>query len=195
MNSLGNGIFEFQNFLSEAECAHWIQFCESHGFEDATIGIGRVQRVVDEVRNNERILIDDPELARSLWEKLEPLLPAVFRPSPAHPSSHPAQPHKEPIGLNERFRFYKYTPGQQFKPHQDRSFYRSATEWSELTFLVYLNGDIEGGETKFLKSIVKPETGKAVIFPHGLVHEGAPVTAGVKYVLRSDVMFRKDGQT
>ena len=34
----------------------------------------------------------------------------------------------------------------------------------------------------------------ALIFEHELLHEGAAVTAGRKYVLRSDVMYGRAGQ-
>ena len=37
---------------------------------------------------------------------------------------------------------------------------------------------------------VKPETGKALVFFHYLLQEGTPVTAGRKYALRTDVMYR-----
>lgn len=37
---------------------------------------------------------------------------------------------------------------------------------------------------------VKPERGKALLFYRYLLHEGAPVAAGRKYVLRTDVMYR-----
>ncbi len=39
---------------------------------------------------------------------------------------------------------------------------------------------------------VTPEPGLALLHRHGdacLLHEGKPVTAGVKYILRSDVIF------
>lgn len=35
-----------------------------------------------------------------------------------------------------------------------------------------------------------PRTGTALLFQHLLVHEGCVVRTGVKYVLRSDVMYR-----
>jgi prolyl 4-hydroxylase len=63
-------------------------------------------------------------------------------------------------------------------------------EQSMLTFMLYLNGDFEGGETNFQSGVsVKPETGMVLVFRHALFHEGAAVTSGRKYVLRSDVMF------
>jgi hypothetical protein len=37
---------------------------------------------------------------------------------------------------------------------------------------------------------VVPRTGMALLFQHRVWHEGCEVTSGVKYVLRSDVMYR-----
>src|SRR5436190_303982 len=36
---------------------------------------------------------------------------------------------------------------------------------------------------------VKPVTGHALIFLHEMLHEGAAVSAGRKYILRTDVMY------
>jgi 2OG-Fe(II) oxygenase superfamily len=75
---------------------------------------------------------------------------------------------------------------------------------SYLTFLIYLNHDFEGGETKFylphhLARGVVPKAGSILIFPQGnlasLIHEGAAVTKGVKYVIRTDVLYRPRRKT
>jgi 2OG-Fe(II) oxygenase superfamily len=75
---------------------------------------------------------------------------------------------------------------------------------SFLTFLIYLNNDFEGGETKFylphhLARGVVPRAGSILIFPQGnlasLIHEGAAVTKGVKYVIRTDVLYRPRRKT
>ena len=50
-----------------------------------------------------------------------------------------------PVGANERFRCYRYKPGQKFAAHYDGAFERDETERSLLTFMVYLNDDFEGG--------------------------------------------------
>lgn len=52
-------------------------------------------------------------------------------------------------------------------------------------------GRDKGGETYFFDSeeIVMPQAGKVLIFSHGLWHAGRTVTAGRKYVLRTDVMY------
>jgi prolyl 4-hydroxylase len=95
------------------------------------------------------------------------------------------------IGLNEMFRFYKYSPGQRFKMHRDGSYKRNDTECSFFTFLVYLNDDFEGGETEFADLFtIKPKTGDLLVFYHPYKHEGKLLISGNKYALRSDVMYR-----
>jgi hypothetical protein len=49
------------------------------------------------------------------------------------------------VGLNERFRFYRYDPGQHFAPHMDGCYQRANGEESQFTFLVYLNDGFVGG--------------------------------------------------
>lgn len=175
-------IFTVTNFLSRAECAHYIALSENSGYGDAplTTATGYVMR--PDVRNNARVIMDDAALADSLWQRI-----AAFVPTPLEGQAA--------LGLNERFRFYRYDVGQTFAPHYDGSFRRPNGEQSQVTFMVYLNDNFGGGETKFdLKypygevSVV-PEAGMALLFLHHLRHEGAPVHRGRKYVLRSDVMY------
>ncbi|WP_052732204.1 2OG-Fe(II) oxygenase [Hymenobacter terrenus] len=94
------------------------------------------------------------------------------------------------IGLNELFRFYRYQRGHQFKGHFDESYIRSEQEASYFTFMVYLNDNFQGGDITFRGLSIQPRQGMALIFLHSLYHAGSEVTQGVKYVLRSDVMYR-----
>jgi predicted 2-oxoglutarate/Fe(II)-dependent dioxygenase YbiX len=104
------------------------------------------------------------------------------------------QQGREIRGLNERFRFYRYTEGQVFRWHHDGYFERDNGEQSVLTFLIYLNEDYLGGETNFEWTKVKGKTGMGLIFPHHLVHQGNAVLGdGVKYVIRTDVMYGRVG--
>jgi hypothetical protein len=55
-----------------------------------------------------------------------------------------------------------------------------------------------GGATNFLTDDsdlptagVVPVPGRVLLFEHRLLHEGEEVSAGVKYVVRSDIMFRR----
>jgi predicted 2-oxoglutarate/Fe(II)-dependent dioxygenase YbiX len=179
-------LFVVHDFLTPDECDHYVTLSESAGYGDApiTTAAGFVMR--KDIRNNDRVMVDDPRLAAELWGRLGPLVPA---PSAAW----------VPSGLNERFRFYRYDPGQQFDWHFDGSYERSPAERSAFTFMVYLTGGVAGGATEFdLRSDgrilrVQPEAGKALVFTHVVLHRGAPVADGRKYVLRTDVMCRRAG--
>jgi hypothetical protein len=61
------------------------------------------------------------------------------------------------------------------------------------------NGPVRGGATRFFSMHhggkfmdVKPEMGTCLVFQHrGLLHSGEEVEAGVKYTIRSDVIYQK----
>ncbi len=99
-------------------------------------------------------------------------------------------------GVNERMRYFRYKPGTWFKPHADGSFARDETERSLYTLIVYLNDGFEGGRTLFEVEpgvAITPREGMALMFQHPIVHEGEEVTAGTKYALRSELMYRCAG--
>lgn len=165
--------------LSPTECARLVDRIEQLGPTTApiTTPIGPVMR--PEVRNNDRVIFDDPDLARDLFGRVSGAIPPRLRGMRA-------------IGANERFRCYRYAPGQRFAPHYDGAFFRSNRERSLLTLMVYLNEGFTGGATAFhdWNVHVAPRTGMALIFQHELLHEGCELLEGTKYVLRSDVMYK-----
>lgn len=168
--------------LSREECAATIARIEALGPTDAPITTASGFELRPDVRNNQRVVLDDVALAATLFARIVHSLPATLAGG-------------VPVGANERFRCYRYTPGQRFAPHYDGAFVRSADERSELTLMVYLNHTFAGGATRFHDHGVTavPVTGSALLFQHAMLHEGCVVTDGVKYVLRSDVMFRRVG--
>lgn len=184
MNSveLRKNIFLIENFWSSEECENFIAKTEGIGYEPATIQTDNGPRLVDFVRNNNRVISKDFDLAKDLWQKLKPFAPAAIGKS-------------EAVGLNELFRFYKYQPGQQFKKHRDQSYIRNSSEASYFTFMIYLNDDFRGGATTFDDLVVNPKKGSALIFYHYLEHEGSEVIQGIKYVLRTDIMYRLKKET
>jgi predicted 2-oxoglutarate/Fe(II)-dependent dioxygenase YbiX len=182
-------LFVIHEFLSPEECAGYIALSESTGYDDAPINSLSGPRIRKDIRNNDRVMIDDASLAALIWERLKPHFPERAQ-------------FWLPVGLNERFRFYRYDPGQQFDWHFDGCYERSPLERSAFTFMIYLNGGVAGGATEFnMRSRgsvqnddpivrVQPEAGKALVFPHNILHRGAPVADGRKYVMRTDVMCR-----
>lgn len=166
--------------LTPAECEALIARIDANNPTLAPITTGRGFVVDTETRNNSRVMFDDPELASRLFERVRDVVPAEAMGMRA-------------VGANERLRCYKYEVGQWFKPHYDGAFVRDKDERSLYTFMIYLNEDMEGGETALLDLgvTVQPKIGRALLFQHHLLHEGFEVRRGVKYAVRSDIMYRK----
>lgn len=170
-----------ENFFSESECDDLIRSSEAMGYKEALIrarGQGEVMN--KDVRDNDRVIWDDFNMAETLFERVKDLLPQDID-------------GWKPCGLNERFRFYRYKDGQKFKAHVDGAFKRSETELSFITLLIYLNEGFEGGSTFLitLNENIIPQKGMLLLFDHKILHSGLPVTEGVKYVIRTDVMYKK----
>jgi prolyl 4-hydroxylase len=166
------------DLLGAKECQGWIDLAESIGFTSAPITTARGFVHRPEVRNNTRVMVDDTERAAALWERIREHVPA-------------RREHRDAVGLNERFRLYRYDPGEYFRWHFDGAFHRSDREASLLTLMIYLNDGFEGGDTEFADfGPVVPRRGLALLFQHAVFHQGAPVEKGRKYVLRTDVMYR-----
>ena len=185
----GPDIFTISSFFSAAECAAEIAHAETLGFTDAPITTSQGMVMMKDVRNNDRVMSDDPQRGAMLWDRVSEFVPSLFI------------NQWRAFGVNERLRYYRYDPGQLFNWHLDGAFARSEDEKSFFTFMVYLNDDFEGGETSFhdgrpaFRDLghfrVKPETGMALLFHHPIRHRGDTVVSGRKYVLRTDVMYRR----
>lgn len=171
-------VWTVDDFLSPAECAELIARIEREGPAAAPITTSRGFEMRPDIRNNERVMFDDGPLAGELFARAKGLVPERMNGG------------LEAVAMNERFRCYRYRPGQTFAPHYDGAFARPGQR-SLLTCVVYLNDDFEGGTTPFLTLEVtaEPKTGRALFFQHQLLHEGAMVVRGVKYAARSDVMY------
>lgn len=173
-----SGVFIIENYLSAAMCQHYIAIGEEIGYVPSEVAFQSGSRRAEEIRNNDRVMFDDPVLAATLFERARALLPDCIG-------------NGKLSGFNERFRFYRYGPQEYFKWHRDGSFVKSPDEASCLTFMIYLNGDFEGGATEFKTEFIKPREGTALVFPHRQMHQGVALISGTKYVLRTDVMYRR----
>jgi len=124
-----------------------------------------------------------------------------------------------PVGVSSHLRVEKYKPGQSFRIHCDASVnHASGKDFEEVTVfsvVIYLNSasptgeedktcseisrgaGFTGGNTNFVvdrlgngKVPIAPRAGTALLFRHELLHEGAAVTSGTKYICRTDLIFR-----
>ncbi len=175
----GEGIWTIPDFLSAERCRRLIGFSEGFGFEEASVGLSSGAKMMKGVRDNFRAEVDDDELASQMWREVEAEFPARIQGVRA-------------VGLNPHFRFYRYENGQKFKRHIDGRQKVGELE-SRVTWMIYLNDDFAGGSTAFDDIEIRPERGTALLFIHEQKHEGCPVERGRKYVLRSDVLFARDG--
>lgn len=174
------------NILSFEECKHLIKLSEEHGYVPAVINQADGTQILDRShRDSQRVILDDAAFAAKLFDKLSPHLPAMYH-------------GKSLVRINERMRFLKYSAGQHFGPHSDGCFMTlDGRQTSLLTLILYLNHVQKGGETIFYKDEdldnaymkIDCKRGQVLLFDHDWYHEGAIVSEGLKYCIRTDVMF------
>jgi hypothetical protein len=177
-----SGAFQLLNVLSAPECQRFIELTESLGYlPDAAVSLPRT------IRHNDNVTwVADQTTADILWQRCANLMTlnlGLFS-------------GKRAVGLNARFRFYRYQHGDYFKPHTDGAWPGSkvvdhelitnaySDRWSQLSFILFLSNDYSGGHTQFyvdkLNSSeparsndnadvinVRTLAGAALCFPHG----------------------------
>lgn len=168
-----------EGLLSVEECGVLIGWAESMGFEEALLGGAGGLRVPG-LRDNDRVVVDDEERANYLWGRLCGL---------KFIEEFKIEGYRA-IGLNERLRVYRYAAGQSFGWHRDGRFRKGDGSVTRVTVLVYLNDDYRGGETELESGTVEVKAGAVLGFIHELRHRGRPVEEGVKYVLRTDILYQ-----
>ena len=189
------GAFHLLNVLSAEECDRFIEIGEALGYHgDAPVSLSRSVR-----HNNNFNWIVDESVDGPIWDRCR----SFFGVSEFD--------GRHPLGLNARFRFYHYGKGDFFNPHTDGAWPGSRVvdgrlvadaygdRLSQMTALIFLSDGYEGGRTFFYTgpdSIVPVHTPKGAIlcFPHGMhpqhcIHAGEEVTAGQKYIIRTDVLY------
>lgn len=184
--------FVVSSFLSASQCKEILSTEVLSSFNKANLDYPSYYR------NNDRLVIEDELLAIRLLRSAKNYLPKAINTETSIESEKEIWKLK---GINEKFRFCKYSKNQYFHRHIDGIYYRNEREQSKLTFLIYLNGakDFKGGRTMFYKTketdevwcSYTPKQGDLIVFDHNIWHEGEQIHEGEKYVLRSDVLYSK----
>jgi len=201
--------------LTPSECEKLLKLAEAsvqadEPWQPALIGLTPGTQIVSRpgYRESDRIIWCDQAVTNKIWARCMSVdgLEALF-------ATVPQQYGKVRQGEwrferpNERMSFLRYGPGQYFKPHCDGPYYYDAddTEYqTHYTLQLYLCESREdapdgvlGGATSFLakdkkrRVDVHPKAGRVLIFQHeGLLHEGAEVREGIKYTMRTDVLYK-----
>jgi predicted 2-oxoglutarate/Fe(II)-dependent dioxygenase YbiX len=203
------GAFHLHGILSLAECARMIELTESLGYlQDAAVSLPRSVR-----HNHNATWVVDDLTGDIIWQRCKGLMSddkGIFS-------------GKKALGINARFRFYRYQTGDYFKPHTDGAWPGSKVvdrkllanaypdRWSQLSFLLFLSDEFEGGHTQFFIEgnntsqpaqnghqsttvNIKTAAGTALCFPHGMhplhcVHGSEEIISGTKYIIRSDILY------
>lgn len=207
------GAFVLSNVLTCAECDQLRNLSEAMGYtEDAPVSLGRRIR-----RNENCVWIADDSLWRPVWSRVVSHMPP--RIAGGGPAGLNQRWRLYKYGRDDTFRMHTdgSWPGSAVDPRDGR-LARDAfgDRWSQLTLLLYLDpidgdGGYDGGETTFwvpdatsdgregeLVSVRVPQGGALAFFhgehPLSLLHEGSLVTRGVKRIVRTDVLYMRDGQ-
>ena len=203
------GTFQLLNLLSAAECQRFIDITEQMGYRpDAAVSLPR------KIRHNDNVTwVVDQTTSELLWQRCRFAFQSLSIPGIDEPA----------VGLNARFRFYKYASGDYFAPHTDGAWFGSAVindqligdafgdRYSIFSLVIFLSDGFDGGRTEFYLNPDDPyqavldmddaeiipvatPRGAAICFPHGShpwhrVHSSEIISCGIKYIIRTDVLF------
>ena len=141
------GAFQLLDVLSDAECAQFVTISDALGYHhDAPVSLPH------HVRHNTNVnWVVDESVDAPIWERCRPLIPERVAGAPA-------------LGLNARFRFYRYREGDFFRPHTDGAWPGSRVRdgrlvhdaygdrISQMSMLLFLSDGYTGGRTLFYVS-------------------------------------------
>lgn len=173
------GAFLLTNLLTPSECRQILRAAEAVGYAPDEPATGSKS-----ILAHAFVWLADEGLNRAIYQRCEALLPRELCGGAV-------------LGINSRWRVYRYEPGAVYRPHIDGAWPGSGLSgdgkgymydafgdrWSRLTFLVYLNSQqpeergFDGGCTTFFlpsgrvgwldSRSVVPQAGCALVFPHG----------------------------
>jgi hypothetical protein len=207
-----SAVFVARNFMDPKECQAWIQHAEDRlGFEPLcnpqTRGYAQ--------RECGRISQTDWDMSDKLYQRMKPIVEEMVQQQLVTITHKDAT--YAPRTCNGNLRLYRYNKHMSFGKHFDGSAKISRYQGgqTEMTVLIYLSS-CQGGATRFYlpsnnnntkKKKKKnnsnenndddgisfvPEAGAILLHIHGdrcLEHEADPVMDGVKYVLRTDIVY------
>jgi len=196
------GAFVLSNVFTAAECESLRSLTEAIGYRPDV----PVSSPIDERAQNV-VLYANNEQNEALFARVREVLPQEVA-------------GKTLLGLNRRWRLYRYQEGNAYRKHLDGAWPASGSRVgldgkeeyvydahggntrSRYTFIVYLNDDFEGGATTFFvpkdgsegtlqSRPVRPRVGWASVFPHG--ETGVPLLhEGSPVVTGAKYLLRTD---
>lgn len=162
-----------------------------------------------------RASIFHPTFAKELWNRVRGALPSIRITSDYTATTTGDNRIWKPVGVADLMRVIRYEPGGKLIPHYDLTHKFDPNRRTLMSLVINLTD--EEGATNFLHEpqtglpyeywdlsdwarpsrpeeqivSVQPQVGQALVFDHGLLHEGAPVLNSSKVVIRTDIIFER----
>lgn len=157
----------------------------------------------------------DEVFAEDLWERVKGCLPSIRITDEMTPTDTDGNRVWKPVGVANLMRVIKYLPGGMLVPHYDLTHKFDANRRTLMSLVIQLTPG--KGATNFLHEpqaalpheardnsdwlrsanpeeiivSIEPKVGQALVFDHGLLHEGSPVLDSEKVVIRTDIIFER----
>ena len=207
--SLSEFLFTADNFFNARECQSWIQHCISAGFVEVDSNGSHDYAK----RNQGRLQIDSTDTASAIFQRLIPIIPTVMDGRRAIGCSSniriyrylPGQcfgKHIDESNIDSQGRgstqltVLVYLNGEDLAEFPETVGTRTTSLLGGQT--IFYHDEPSKLRKKNVRkepevcAIITPEAGKVLVHAHGdrcLTHEAAVVVQGVKYVLRTDVIY------
>lgn len=205
--STKKSLYYLEDVLTESECQHLLSSSERKYSSLA-------EEFLPEEREGNRLLTLDENFSTVLYNRIKEYVAVDPKLGNIKPCGFGTDGEWRTDSVNKCFRFNQYiAPSIGFKPHRDATFIENEDIRSILTVLIYLNDNFSGGNTVFYDTVgprdgedivademkkgyherftYNPKRGSVLIFNHNMIHEGAPLLSGTKYVIRSDIVFKR----
>jgi hypothetical protein len=185
-------VYTSTHFFSHDECQAWINWVESDPTQLVYLQHPASRSMAQ--RECSRWQQHNWDIADAIFDRMKQSTLLLQLEAQLHVPSQ--QRHQQrPIAANGNIRVYKYEKGMSFGKHVDGN-EQTERGKTQVTVLVYLSHCV-GGATRFhfgrrehaASDVVE---GKILFHVHGdgcLEHEGDAVQEGVKYVLRTDLVY------
>jgi hypothetical protein len=197
------------NVFSPAECRDIIKQATDIGLERLDLGRGLDVSAIKagvQRRGNSRVALEGSLLSEEVWRRIGAFFPPiVISAVDRELGGWAVEPGVwRPVGLGDVWRIARYhNAGDSIGAHYDDYLQLAPNKRSLKTFNVNLTSSepSSGGSFNFLswgegvdapqvvgESIV-PTAGSALAFDDHLLHEGAPIMHGEKWLLRSEIVY------
>lgn len=216
---LQEDIFLLEDLLSEKDIETLIALFRAAPKKEAVNIQGQKIGCGDEKIGSERVTMWFPDLAKQLYNLMQPFLTARLMSDFSRTDWWQAGSHKnwQPIALSPLLRFMEYKAGAAHFPHYDSAFiYPDSPYRSLMSVIFYLTSHPDCGATRFLEDNqgllpewerahadwqraateqdilikIQPKTGTVLCFDHRLLHDAECYNGlSPRIIIRADLVF------